>query len=102
MSQQRIVVVTSRPGERRGADELNVLLQRGWRVVTISPMGGGCTSHFASLVVIEREGPREEVMWQEIEEVASLPEGDPFLTPDLGEGSLGDGDGPLGIDEPGT
>ncbi len=68
---QKAIIVTKRPGETAGLDELNRLLTSGWRVVTLAPMGGAVPDQFASLVVLERrqEGVAVAAALEEVEEV---------------------------------
>lgn len=56
--QQKALIVTTGSKKPKGLDELNIALERGWRVAVVSPMGGSGASkeepRFAALVVIER------------------------------------------------
>jgi hypothetical protein len=55
---QKALIVRTGPGGHEGLKELNVELERGWRVATVSPMGGagetGDAPCHAALVVLER------------------------------------------------
>jgi hypothetical protein len=63
MKTQRALLVTTRPDEIHGLDELNVALSRGWRVACATAMGGAGVGTqdgmpdlcFAALVIIERD-----------------------------------------------
>lgn len=67
MERQRALLVTTRPGENHGLDELNVALKRGWRVACATAMGGAGIGTqngkpdlcFAALVIIERRDDAE-------------------------------------------
>jgi hypothetical protein len=57
---QKALLVTDASG---GLDDLNLRLQRGWRVATVEPMGGGGqTAGFAALVIVERTDQATEVL----------------------------------------
>lgn len=64
---QRALIIRVGPNHTDGLSELNVELQRGWRVVNVAPMGGtgldesgeASSPFLAALVIIERS-PREE------------------------------------------
>lgn len=68
---QHALIVKTGPGPQhtRGLDELNIRLERGWRVVQMAPMGGASVGSagttelcLAALVIIERaEEPSAEV-----------------------------------------
>ena len=80
MDTQKALLVTDAPG---GLTDLNGHLQRGWRVVTTAPMGGGGQAEgFAALVVIERAGQGAEAVLEgiaeEIEEALDGGDGAPF------------------------
>lgn len=74
---QHALIVKTGPGPQytHGLDELNVRLERGWRVVQMAPMGGASVGSagtaelcLATLVIIERaEEPAAEVM-EKVEE----------------------------------
>lgn len=59
---QKALLVITRPGESHGLDELNIALNRGWRVAHATAMGGASAGFqdgaselcFAALVIIER------------------------------------------------
>ena len=60
---QKALIVRTGPDGHEGLKELNVHLEKGWRVATVSPMGGageaaGAPCH-AALVVLERRGSDE-------------------------------------------
>ena len=92
--QQKALIVTHQPGRTHGLDDLNIALQRGWRVVHLVPMGGaGAAGHgadtppcFAALVVIERAGAAEAELMEQVEELAEE-------VPDEALDNLVDGDG---------
>lgn len=55
---QKALIVRTGPDGHEGLKKLNLELEKGWRVATVSPMGGageagGAPSH-AALVVLER------------------------------------------------
>lgn len=54
---QKALIVRTGPDGHDGLEELNIELQRGWRVVSVAPMGGAATSDgapcHAALVVVE-------------------------------------------------
>ena len=55
---QKALIVRTGPDGHEGLKELNVHLEKGWRVATVSPMGGageaeGAPCH-AALVVLEQ------------------------------------------------
>ena len=55
---QKALIVRTGPDGHEGLKELNIHLEKGWRVATVSPMGGagktaGAPCH-AALVVLER------------------------------------------------
>jgi hypothetical protein len=61
---QKALIVRTGPDGHEGLDELNLELERGWRVHTVSPMGGAGDAEeapcHAALVVLERrdaDGP---------------------------------------------
>lgn len=68
VTQQRALIVRVTPQRTEGLDALNTELQRGWRVVQVTPMGGtgldergdAPTPFLAALVVIERRQQQEE------------------------------------------
>jgi hypothetical protein len=55
---QKALIVRTGPEGHDGLDELNIELERGWRVARVRPMGGACTDGegptHAALVVLER------------------------------------------------
>lgn len=57
---QKALIVRTGPDGHEGLEKLNLHLEKGWRVATVSPMGGageagGAPCH-AALVVLERRG----------------------------------------------
>lgn len=79
--QQKALIVTTGSKKAKGLDELNIALDRGWRVASISPMGGSGASkeepRFAALVVIERYEDNASGVLQAVEEEADeIAEGD--------------------------
>lgn len=79
--QQKALIVTAGSKKPKGLDELNIALERGWRVSEISPMGGAGASkdepRFAALVVIERHPETPSGVLHAVEEEADeLAEGD--------------------------
>lgn len=55
---QKALIVQTGPDGHEGLDELNIQLERGWRVARVSAMGGagtenGAVTH-AALVILER------------------------------------------------
>lgn len=79
--QQKALIVTTGSKKSKGLDELNIALERGWRVSSISPMGGSGASkeepRFAALVVIERYADGPSAVLQAVEEEADeIVEGD--------------------------
>ena len=86
---QKAMVLLAGPEKTRGLSELNMELERGWRVVHVTPMGGTGTPdqaegpHWAALVIIERGQDRTsgalalEQVEEEVEELLEeLAEGD--------------------------
>lgn len=81
--QQHAIVVRYTPTETLGLHELNVRLQRGWRVVEIETLGGTLNDQAGSmgaLVIIERSSSPEAAAASLEEEkpkevVEELPEG---------------------------
>lgn len=57
---QKALIVRTGPDGHEGLKKLNVHLEKGWRVATVSPMGGaGAVENapcHAALVVLERRG----------------------------------------------
>jgi hypothetical protein len=57
---QKALIVRTGPDGHEGLRELNRELENGWRVATVSPMGGAGTSpegpSHAALVVLEQRG----------------------------------------------
>jgi len=55
---QKALIVRTGPDGHEGLKELNLELERGWRVATVSPMGGAGDAEdapcHAALVVLER------------------------------------------------
>lgn len=85
--EQRALIIRIAPHHTDGLSELNVELQRGWRVVKVAPMGGtgldesgdAPTPFLAALVVIERRSQEEEMLpavkaLKQIREVEDEPE----------------------------
>jgi len=78
---QKALIVRSGPEDSDGLDELNIELERGWRVVEVSPMGGaggeGEVPVLAAIVVLEhRERPdtEPEIATEAIEKVDDTPD----------------------------
>ena len=75
-SKQKALIVRCCPDSMHGLDELNVQLNRGWRVHHVAPMGaagvgardGSPSLHFAALVILEREREDEAGLLEEAEE----------------------------------
>jgi len=67
-STQKALIIRTGPDGHDGLEELNIELERGWRVVKVTSMGGagGATSSpvIAALVILEHrdERPEEPVM----------------------------------------
>lgn len=79
--QQKALIVTTGTKKPKGLDELNIALERGWRVATMTPMGGSGASteepRFAALVVIERHEDSTSGVLQAVEEeTEEIAEGD--------------------------
>ena len=59
---QKALIVRTGPDGHEGLRQLNLELERGWRVHTVSPMGGagdaGEAPCHAALVVLERRGEK--------------------------------------------
>lgn len=79
---QKAVVVMAEPGKAHGLDELNLLLGRGWRVVTATSMGGA-DAHtdkaspgpsFAALVIVEFAGDLAAEFLEQVQQPEELPE----------------------------
>lgn len=94
-TQQKALIVMARPDRTDGLDELNLALQRGWRVAHVASMGGAGVGTaaalpdlcFAALVVLEWNGLVEAEVLEQAEE---LPEEalDPLVDGDgAGDGS---------------
>ena len=66
--EQRALIIRASATSAEGLAELNVELQRGWRVAHVTPMGGtglgeeddAPTPFLAALVIIERSSDEEE------------------------------------------
>ncbi len=61
--ERKAIVVHYEPGEPGATDELNALLAEDWTVTGIAAMGGAGSeaipgTHFAALVILEREDKR--------------------------------------------
>jgi hypothetical protein len=75
-TQQKALIVMAHPDWKDGLDELNMALQRGWRVAQMAPMGGaGVVAYkgtpelcFAALVVLERAVEAEAGVLEQAEE----------------------------------
>lgn len=88
------------PGKTHGLDELNLMLGRGWRVVTVTSMGGAgvyadhnaSSQFFAALVVLEFSGELTAEFMEQVQQPEEIPEkaGDGF---DIGEGDFDIGEG---------
>lgn len=69
---QKVLLVTTGSKRSKGLDELNIALERGWRVSLVSPMGGSGASEeeprFAALVVIERHDDAAQGVLEAVEE----------------------------------
>ena len=68
---QKALIVRTGPDGHEGLKELNLELERGWRVATVSPMGGadeagGAPCH-AALVVLERHDRTPTVAVEAVE-----------------------------------
>ena len=94
---QKALIVRTGPDGHDGLEELNIQLERGWRVAETTPMGGAETEAdgptHAALVVLERRDPdrptptaavaaleeigeeSEEVVEQVVEEAEEVVEG---------------------------
>lgn len=61
---QKALIIRTGPDGHDGLEELNIELERGWRVVEVAPMGGagGATSSpvVAALVILEHRDERSE------------------------------------------
>ena len=71
VKQKALVVVAGPTGARTAStDRLDELLDAGWRVAQVAPMGGGgATDGFAALVVLERGAETEaEAILEQLEE----------------------------------
>ena len=55
---QKALIVRTGPDGHDGLEELNIELERGWRVARVTAMGGACTEErtvtHAALVILER------------------------------------------------
>lgn len=88
MLKQKAHLIVSGPDGIRGLDELNSALERGWQVVSTSPLGGAAAANppgettfcVGALVVVERSTrPAEsslEAVVEEEEVLDELVEGD--------------------------
>ncbi len=61
--ERKAIIVHYEPGSEKATDELNTLLNDEWTIVTTEAMGGAGgesqnETHFAALVVLEREEKR--------------------------------------------
>ena len=100
---QKALIVRTGPDGHEGLKELNVHLEKGWRVATVSPMGGageaeGAPCH-AALVVLEQRDEGTTVAIEALEraerEASSVVE---EVMRDVGKVVEGNGAGPP--DEP--
>ena len=73
---QKALIVRTGPDGHEGLDELNIELERGWRVLEVEPMGGagGGTSStpvVAAIVILvhEDERPEPELAAQTVETI---------------------------------
>lgn len=82
---QKAMLVRWNAHRAYGLDELNIALNRGWRVAQVTPMGGAAVGSpeegselcLAALVVIERHDQAESSVLHEVEEeLDELVEGD--------------------------
>lgn len=91
--QQKALIITTGSKKPKGLDELNIALERGWRVTSVSPMGGSGASkeepRFAALVVIERYSETPSAVLLAVEDESDeIAEGDGArkeMPGDLGE-----------------
>ncbi|WP_177222321.1 hypothetical protein [Paenibacillus sp. UNC496MF] len=51
---QQAIVVNYTSEKRNNLDELNKLLENGWKVINQRPMGGQCGAAVYSLVILEK------------------------------------------------
>lgn len=60
---QKALIVRTGPNGHEGLDDLNIELERGWRVAKVAPMGGASTSDgapcHAALIVLEHRGEND-------------------------------------------
>ncbi len=85
--EQRALIVRVGPEHTDGLDELNIELQRGWRVAHVAPMGGtgldasgeAPSPLLAALVVIERSEREKNgpLTMTAVEEITELEERKP-------------------------
>lgn len=100
MSQKALIIRTG-PDGHEGLEELNVELERGWRVAQMAPMGGaagaGDAPCHAALVIIERSDEEEgstlavEALERTEREAGTVVE---EVMKDIGEVMEGNGAGP--------
>jgi hypothetical protein len=68
---QKALIVRTGPDGHEGLKELNLELEKGWRVATVSPMGGagaaGDAPCHAALVVLEQRGEGTTVAVEALE-----------------------------------
>jgi hypothetical protein len=68
---QKALIVRTGPDGHEGLKELNLELEKGWRVATVSPMGGAGAVEdapcHAALVVLERRGEGATVAVEALE-----------------------------------
>lgn len=68
---QKALIVRTGPDGHEGLKELNLELEKGWRVATVSPMGGAGESEdapcHAALVVLEQGGEGATVAIEALE-----------------------------------
>lgn len=78
---QKALIVTAGSTKPSGLDELNIALERGWRVAVVAPMGGAGASkdepRFAALVIMERSDNSTHAVLHAVEEESGeIAEGD--------------------------
>lgn len=95
---QKALIVRAGPTSSSGLDDLNIELERGWRVAEVAPMGGagGATSDpvVAALVILEHrdeESPEPSLATETVEQVDEEPVDE--VMEDLDEVVEGDGAG---------
>ena len=79
-SNQKALIVRTGTKDADGLDELNIELERGWRVAEISPMGGaggGDVPVLAALVILEHSDRPEhepQLATEAVEQVEENPD----------------------------